>query len=139
MKSKRRVSNKKPLQLAERLIAEFKLVRDREFIRFKDGPSTLRVTLSNAAKDLGLKYKDKSVIGVDDSETFKEIQLIHYTSFVKNPLRYIFEMIDQAEISKKVKESRIEAVHRIVKEAMEEDPLSTVQTIIFSLARVARF
>jgi hypothetical protein len=125
------VKKSKPKTLAERFIAEFKLVKDKEYIRFKDGPSTLTMTINRASKDLGLKYGASEV---KDSTT-----LVHQSSFMKNPIRYIEDMIQQTEATKKVKEARVAAVHEIVRQAMEEDPLTTVRSIVTSLARVAKF
>jgi hypothetical protein len=122
---------KKVKTLADRFISEFKLVKDKEYIRFKDGPSTLTETINKASKELGLKYGGK--------KTQSETHLVHYASFVKNPLRYIEEMINETEASKAIKAKRIETVHELVRQAMEEDPLTTVRSIVMSLARVARF
>lgn len=130
VKSKR-TSAKKTNTLAHRLIDEFELVRDREFIRFKDGPSTLTNTLTSAAKSMALKY--------GGSKLSEPVELVHYSSFMKNPLRYIFKMISVTEVSKATKSKREATVHEIVRQAMEEDPLTTVRLVVFSMARVAKF
>lgn len=124
-------AGKKTTTLADRLIAEFELVRDKEFIRFQDGPSTLTNTLARTAKSMALKYGGKDLL--------ETAQLVHYSSFMKNPLRYIFQMISQTDASKVIKTKRQLAVHEIVRQAMEEDPLTTVRLIVFSMARVAKF
>lgn len=124
-------TTKKKNTLAHRLIDEFHLVRDKEFIRFTDGPSTLTNMLASTARSMGLKY--------GGARLPEPVQLVHYSSFMKNPLRYIFKMISEAETSKAIKTKREAAVHEIVRRAMEEDPLTTVRLIIFSMARVAKF
>lgn len=129
-KSSKKQINKKNRSLAEIFIDQFKLVKDKEFIRFKEAPSHLTATITNAHKELSLKY------GGSPIET---VQLVHRVSFMRNPLRYIFQMIDQAEVSAKTKKIRVEKVNELIKEAMINDPHSTVKAIIYSLARVVRF
>ena len=124
--------NNKFNTLAERMITEFKLVKDKEFIRFKDGPSTLTNALAEAGRDMALKY------GTTNTQS-PPADLIHTSSFLKNPLRYIFQMIDQCEVSQHTKKARKKKVREIVKIAMRADPLPTVQSIVYSMARIARF
>jgi hypothetical protein len=131
-KTSKKVRNHKTVTLAEMLITEFQLKKDGDYIRFKEGHSKLSNSLANATRQIGLKYQSKNVQP-------ELMQLVHYASFVKNPLRYIFDMIQHADTTQQIKKNRVEAVHRIVKQAMDEDPLSTVKSIICSLARVVRF
>lgn len=126
------VNSKSMKTLAERFIDHFSLVSDGEYIRFKDEPSRKTFVLTDLEREILIKYS-----ALEDEE--QVIPLVHETSFRKNPLRYVFNMINHCEISEDIRKERVAAVHELVRQAMEEDPLTTVQSIVFSMARVARF
>lgn len=118
--------------LADRLIIEFKLERDKEFIRFHDGPSTLTNMLAKASQEMAAKYGSANVEAAP-------VELVHASSFARNPLRYIDQMIEQCNTTEAKKRLLKRKVHTIVKAAMRADPYTTVRDIINSMARVARF
>lgn len=113
--------------IAQLLVVELNLVKGKEYIRFKE---TSKAKLDAGVRTMLLKYgKDVPAATL----------MVHTASFMKNPLRYIFQMIDNSNTSEKKKKLRRKQVDEVVRRAMKEDPLGTVQTIVYSMARYARF
>lgn len=110
--------------LAERLISEFKLVTAAEYILFPDS--------KDIVDDEWIKFQEKYAPEQIDN-------FVHTKSFMRNPLRYLPQMIQNCKGTKASKAAKFEKINEIVKLAMADDPLNTVKSIIYSLARHVKF
>lgn len=114
----------KPKTLADRMVEEFKLVTIMDYILFLDSSLMKNEEFIQFAE----KYNPEELDG-----------FVHTKSFMRNPLRYMPQLISQRKATKTVKASNFEKINEIVKQAMVEDPLSTVKAIVYSLARQVKF